>query len=77
VLDKIKERGAVRVGVGSQPGFFLAECKRQVGGILCRFGRALAVTIFNDPDKVEFTNSSPQQRLPQLQAGSSTFFYPA
>jgi general L-amino acid transport system substrate-binding protein len=29
----------------------------------------LAVTVFNDPEKVEFTNSSPQQRLPALQSG--------
>ncbi len=27
------------------------------------------MTVFNDPDKVEFTNTSPQQRLPALQAG--------
>ncbi len=27
------------------------------------------MTVFNDPEKASFTNSSPQQRLPSLQAG--------
>jgi general L-amino acid transport system substrate-binding protein len=69
VLDKIKERGVIRVGVGSQPGFFSPDASGKWQGFFVDFGRALAVTVFNDPDKVEFTNSSPQQRLPALQAG--------
>lgn len=69
VLDKIKERGAIRVGVGSQPGFFSPDASGKWEGFFVDFGRALAVTVFNDPGKVEFTNSSPQQRLPALQAG--------
>ena len=69
VLDKIKERGVIRVGVGSQPGFFSPDANGKWQGFFIDFGRALAVTVFNDPDKVEFTNSSPQQRLPALQAG--------
>jgi general L-amino acid transport system substrate-binding protein len=69
VLDKIKERGAIRVGVGSQPGFFSPDTSGKWQGFFVDFGRALAVTVFNDPEKVEFTNSSPQQRLPALQAG--------
>lgn len=68
-LDKIKERGLIRVGVGSQPGFFSPDAGGKWKGFFIDFGRALAVTVFNDPDKVEFTNSSPQQRLPALQAG--------
>jgi general L-amino acid transport system substrate-binding protein len=68
-LDKIKERGSIRVGVGSQPGFFSPDANGKWQGFFIDFGRALAVTVFNDPDKVEFTNSSPQQRLPALQAG--------
>ena len=69
VLDKIKQRGVIRVGVGSQPGFFSPDANGKWQGFFVDFGRALAVTVFNDPDKVEFTNSSPQQRLPALQAG--------
>src|SRR5271165_6313927 len=69
VLDKIKERGVIRIGVGSQPGFFAPDANGKWKGFFIDFGRALAVTVFNDPDKVEFTNTSPQQRLPALQAG--------
>jgi len=68
-LDKIKERGVIKVGVGSQPGFFAPDSNGKWQGFFVDFGRALAVTVFNDPDKVEFTNSSPQARLPALQAG--------
>jgi len=68
-LDKIKERGVIRVGVGSQPGFFSPDANGKWQGFFIDFGRALAVTVFDDPNKVEFTNSSPQQRLPALQAG--------
>ena len=68
-LDKIKERGVIRVGVGNEPGFFTPDANGKWQGFFVDFGRALAVTVFNDPDKVEFTNSSPQQRLPALQAG--------
>jgi general L-amino acid transport system substrate-binding protein len=68
-LDKIKDRGVIRVGVGSEPGFFTPDANGKWQGFFVDFGRALAVTVFNDPDKVEFTNSSPQQRLPALQAG--------
>jgi general L-amino acid transport system substrate-binding protein len=68
-LDKIKERGVIKVGVGTTPGFFTPDSNGRWQGFFVDFGRALAVTVFNDPDKVEFTNSSPQQRLPALQAG--------
>ena len=40
-------------------------------GFFVDFGRALAVTVFNDPNKVEFTSSSPQQRLPPNQPACS------
>jgi general L-amino acid transport system substrate-binding protein len=68
-LDKIKERGVIKVGVGTTPGFFTPDSNGRWQGFFVDFGRALAVTVFNDPDKVEFTNSSPQQRLPALQSG--------
>ena len=42
---------------------------RPLEGFFVDFGRALAITVFNDQDKVEFTSSSPQQRLPALQSG--------
>lgn len=68
-LDAIVKRGVIKVGVGTQPGFFAPDANGEWKGFFVDFGRALAVTVFNDPTKVEFTSSSPQQRLPALQAG--------
>jgi general L-amino acid transport system substrate-binding protein len=68
-LDKIQQRGFIKVGVGTQPGFFAPDSSGVWHGFWIDFGKALAVTVFNDPSKVEFTSSSPQQRLPALQAG--------
>ncbi|MDX8499009.1 amino acid ABC transporter substrate-binding protein [Mesorhizobium sp. VK4C] len=68
-LDKIKERGLIKVGVGTTPGFFSPDGNGRWQGFFADYGRALAITVFGDPEKVEFTNSSPQQRLPALQAG--------
>lgn len=69
VLDKIESGGTIRVGVGSDPGFSFAGPDGKWLGFWVDFGRALAVAVFNDPNKVQFTNSSPQQRLSALQAG--------
>jgi general L-amino acid transport system substrate-binding protein len=68
-VDQIKQRGIIRVGVGTQSGFFAPDANGKWQGFFIDFGRALAVTVFNDPDKVEFTNTSPQQRLSALQVG--------
>lgn len=68
-LDAIKARGTIKVGVGTSPGFFAPDSDGKWKGFFVDFGRALAVTVFDDPNKVEFTSSSPQQRLPALQAG--------
>lgn len=68
-LDAIQSRGAIKVGVGTQPGFFSPDSSGKWQGFFVDIGRALAVAVFNDPNKVEFTSSSPQQRLPALQAG--------
>jgi general L-amino acid transport system substrate-binding protein len=68
-LDAITTRGKIKVGVGTSPGFFAPDSNGRWQGFFVDFGRALAITVFNDPDKVEFTASSPQQRLPALQAG--------
>ncbi len=68
-LDKIKSRGLIKVGVGTTPGFFNPGSDGKWTGFFIDFGRALSITVFGTPDKVEFTNSSPQQRLPALQAG--------
>lgn len=68
-LDAIKQRGSIKVGVGTSPGFFSPDSNGKWQGFFVDFGRALAVTVFGDAEKVSFTSSSPQQRLPALQAG--------
>jgi len=68
-LDAIKARGAIKVGVGTSPGFFAPDSNGRWQGFFVDFGRALSIAVFNSPDKVEFTSSSPQQRLPALQSG--------
>lgn len=68
-LDRIEQRGVVKVGVGTTPGFFSPDSSGAWQGFFIDYGRALAIAVFNDPSKVEFTSSSPQQRLPALQAG--------
>jgi general L-amino acid transport system substrate-binding protein len=68
-LDKIKARGVIKAGVGVAPGFFAPDSSGRWQGFFVDFGRALAITVFKDPNKIEFTSSSPQQRLPALQAG--------
>lgn len=68
-LDKIKQRGTIKVGVGTTPGFFAPDSGGKWQGFFIDYGRALSIAVFGEPDKVEFTNSSPQQRLPALQAG--------
>jgi general L-amino acid transport system substrate-binding protein len=68
-LDAIKQRGAIKVGVGTRPGFFSPDSSGRWQGFFVDFGRALSITVFGTPDKAEFTASSPQQRLPALQSG--------
>jgi general L-amino acid transport system substrate-binding protein len=68
-LDKINQRGTIKVGVGTTPGFFSPDSAGKWQGFFIDYGRALSIAVFGNPDKVEFTNSSPQQRLPALQSG--------
>jgi general L-amino acid transport system substrate-binding protein len=68
-LDAIRARGAIKVGVGTGPGFFAPDSNGRWQGFFVDFGRALAIAVFNDPDKVQFVSSSPQQRLGALQSG--------
>lgn len=68
-LDRIQERGVIKVGVGTTPGFFSPDSNGKWQGFFIDYGRALSIAVFGTDDKVEFTSSSPQQRLPALQAG--------
>ena len=68
-LDAIRSRGAIKAGVGTAPGFFSPDSNGRWQGFYIDIGRALAIAVFNDPEKVQFVSSSPQQRLPALQSG--------
>lgn len=68
-LDAIKQRNVIKVGVGTTPGFFAPDSNGRWQGFFIDYGRALAIATLGDPEKVEFTASSPQQRLPALKAG--------
>jgi len=68
-LDRIKSRGLLKVGVGTTPGFFAPDNNGRWKGFFIDYGRALAIAVLGDANKVEFTSSSPQQRLPALQSG--------
>ncbi len=69
-IDAIKARGEIKVGIGQPaPGFFTPDSNGKWQGFWVDFGRAMAVTMFNDPSKVQFISATPQQRLPALQAG--------
>jgi len=68
-LDRIKSRGLIKVGVGTTPGFFAPDDSGRWRGFFIDYGRALAIAVFGDANTVEFTSSSPQQRLPALQSG--------
>jgi len=68
-LDKIKKDGVIKVGVAASPGFSSPDSNGKWQGFFVDFGRALAITVFNDPDKAQFAASSPEQRLPALQSG--------
>lgn len=68
-LDRIEQRGTIKVGVGTTPGFFSPDSAGKWQGFFIDYGRALSIAVFGTDDHVEFTSSSPQQRLPALQAG--------
>ncbi|WP_291297052.1 amino acid ABC transporter substrate-binding protein [Elioraea sp.] len=70
-LDQIKQRGTVRCGVQgpSNPGFGVPDSQGRWGGFNVEICRAIAITIFNDPAKVEFVPVTTQSRFPALSAG--------
>ena len=70
-LDAIKQRGTLRCGVQgpSNPGFGVPDAQGRWGGFNVEICRAIAITIFNDPNKVEFVPVTTQSRFPALAAG--------
>jgi general L-amino acid transport system substrate-binding protein len=70
-LDSIKQRGTLRCGVQGpgNPGFGTADSQGRWVGFNVEICRAVAITIFNDPNKVEFVPVTSQSRFPALAAG--------
>ena len=70
-LDQIRSRGTIRCGVQgpSNPGFGVPDSQGRWQGFNIEICRAVAITIFNDPTKVEFVPVTTQSRFPALAAG--------
>lgn len=70
-LDGIKQRGTLRCGVQgpSNPGFGVPDSQGRWGGFNVEICRAIAITIFGDPNRVEFVPVTTQSRFPALSAG--------
>lgn len=69
-LDAIKQRGFVQCGVNTGlAGFGNPDSAGNWTGLDVDYCRAVAVALFNDPNKVKFTPLSAQQRFPAIQSG--------
>ncbi len=69
-LDGIKGKGFVQCGVNvGLPGFANPDSAGNWTGLDVDYCRAVAVALFNDPQKVKFTPLSAQQRFPAIQSG--------
>ena len=69
-LDAVKARGFVQCGVNAGlPGFGNPDSAGNWTGLDVDYCRAMAVALFNDPNKVKFTPLSAQQRFPAIQSG--------
>ncbi|OYD85343.1 MULTISPECIES: amino acid ABC transporter substrate-binding protein [Azospirillum] len=69
-LDAVKSRGFVQCGVNAGlPGFGNPDSSGNWTGLDVDYCRAVAVALFNDPNKVKFTPLSAQQRFPAIQSG--------
>jgi general L-amino acid transport system substrate-binding protein len=70
-LDQIRQRGMLRCGVQgpSNPGFGVPDSQGRWTGFNVEVCRAIAITIFNDPNRVEFVPVTTQSRFPALTAG--------
>ena len=68
-LDTVKARGYLIVGVnGGLYGFGMPDEKGVWRGLDVDTGRAIAVAIFGDPDKIKFVTLTTQTRFTALQS---------
>ncbi len=70
-LDQIKQRNTLRCGVQgpSNPGFGVPDSQGRWSGFNVEICRAIAITIFGDPNRVEFVPVTTQSRFPALSSG--------
>jgi general L-amino acid transport system substrate-binding protein len=68
-LAAVRARGAVKCGITQGAGFATADDSGRWRGFDVDFCRALAVALFNDPNKVRFVPYTQQQRFSGLQSG--------
>lgn len=73
VLNRIKERGALRCGVQgpSNPGFGEPDTQGRWSGFNVDFCRAIAAVIFGDANKIQAVPVTPQNRFAMLQSGEA------
>jgi general L-amino acid transport system substrate-binding protein len=68
-LRAVRARGVVRCGITQGTGFATPDDAGRWQGFDVDFCRALAVALFDDPNKVQFTPYTQQQRFSGLQSG--------
>ncbi|MEJ7809979.1 MAG: amino acid ABC transporter substrate-binding protein [Gemmatimonadaceae bacterium] len=68
-LRAVRERGVVKCGISQAAGFATPDNAGRWQGFDIDFCRAIAVALFNDPEKAEFVPYTQQQRFAGLQSG--------
>ncbi|MBO0755700.1 MAG: amino acid ABC transporter substrate-binding protein [Bradyrhizobiaceae bacterium] len=69
-LDAVKSRGVLNCGANGQlPGFGIPDAQGNWTGFDVDYCRAIAATIFNDPNKVKFIPLTAKDRFTALQSG--------
>ncbi len=70
ILKAVQERGMVKCGVNTaNPGFSYLDPSGAWSGLDTELCQAIAIAIFNDPTKVEFTPTTGDTRFTMLQNG--------
>lgn len=68
-LKAVRSRGTLKCGIAEGSGFAVPDNAGRWTGFDVDFCRAIAVALFDDPDKVEFIPYTMQQRFAGLQSG--------
>ena len=70
VLDEVVDRDALNCGVNnSVPGFGFQTEEGDYEGFDIDYCKAVAAAVLGDPEKVEYSALTPEQRLPALESG--------